>query len=56
MEVYTMSAQELNRLDLIKKLLERRLTQTQVAEKLDICVRQVQRLVKNYKADDYQGC
>ena len=55
MEVYTMSAQELNRLDLIKKLLERRLTQTQVAEKLDICVRQVQRLVKNYKADDYQG-
>ena len=55
MELYTMSSPELTRLDFIKKLIERRITQTQVAEELGICIRQVQRLVKSYKKDNYHG-
>lgn len=55
MEVYTMSSKELSRLDYIKKVIERRLTQAQVAEELSISVRQVQRLVKNYKDNNYSG-
>ncbi|WP_394355809.1 helix-turn-helix domain-containing protein [Candidatus Trichorickettsia mobilis] len=50
-----MSHLELTRLDLIKQLIERKLTQAQVAEQLSICIRQVQRLVKNYKNDEYYG-
>ena len=42
-ELYTMSSKELLRLDYIKKLIERRITQVEVAESLDMSVRQVQR-------------
>jgi transposase len=55
MEVYTMSSKELSRLDYIKEVIERRLTQAQVAEELSISVRQVQRLVKGYKDNNYNG-
>ena len=50
-----MSNQELTRLNYIKKVIERRLTQVEVAKDLGIGVRQVQRLVKNYKEDNYNG-
>ncbi len=43
-----MSSKELTRLELIQKLIERRLNQSEVASILDISIRQVQRLVKNY--------
>ena len=50
-----MSSKELLRLDYINKLIERRMTQIQAAKKLNISVRQVQRLVKAYKDNNYQG-
>ena len=55
MELYTMSSKELLRLDYVKKLIEKRITQVDVAERLNMSVRQVQRLVKTYKANNYQG-
>lgn len=55
MELFTMSHQELTRLDYIKRVIERRLTQAQVAKELGISVRQVQRLVKNYREDNHRG-
>jgi len=48
-----MSKQELTRLDFIKKLIDRRLTQSAVSKNLGISIRQVQRLVRNYKDNNY---
>lgn len=55
MELYTMSSKELLRLDYIKKLIERRITQVDVAERLNMSIRQIQRLVKAYKANNHEG-
>ncbi|MBW2245435.1 MAG: helix-turn-helix domain-containing protein, partial [Deltaproteobacteria bacterium] len=38
----TMSAKELNRLEILGRVLERRLTQTQAAQQLGLSVRQVE--------------
>ena len=39
----------------MQKLTEHRLTQAEAAEKLEISIRQVQRLVKSYRESNYQG-
>ena len=53
MELYMMSNLELTRLDFIKQLIERKLTQAQVASNLGLSIRQIQRLVRNYKNSNY---
>jgi hypothetical protein len=46
METLTMSSKELNRLEVLGRVLERRLTQVQAAEQLGLGVRQVERLCR----------
>lgn len=55
MELYMMSNLELTRLDFIKQHLDRKLTQAQVASNLGLSIRQIQRLVRNYKNSNYNG-
>ena len=55
MELITMSNKELSRLELIQKLIERRLTQVEVAAILKISSRQVQRLVNSYRNSSANG-
>lgn len=47
----TMSRRELDRAEWMQRLRERRTTQAQAAEHLGVTVRQVQRLLRAYKAD-----
>ena len=54
-ELFTMSGKELSRLDYIKMFFEKRLNQEEISKKLGISIRQVQRLVKAYKKDNYKG-
>ena len=42
----TMSAKELNRIEILGRVLERRLTQRDAAERLDLNLRQVERLCR----------
>ena len=51
----TMSAKELNRLEILGRVLERRLTQSQAAEQLGLGVRQVERLCQKLRLDGRQG-
>jgi hypothetical protein len=51
----TMSGKELNRLEILGRVLERRLTQTQGAEQLGLSVRQVERLCRRLRLDGRQG-
>jgi len=51
----TMSTEELNRLEILGRVLERRLTQTQAAEQLGLSVRQVERLCRKLRLDGRQG-
>ena len=51
----TMSARELNRLEILSRVLERRLTQAQAAEQLDLGVRQVERLCRKLRLGGRQG-
>lgn len=51
----TMSTQELNRLEIIGRVIERRLTQWKAAEQLDLSVRQVQRLCRSLRKDGPTG-
>jgi len=51
----TMSAKELNRLEILGRVLERRLTQAQAAEQLGLGVRQVERLCRKLRLDGRQG-
>ncbi len=44
METLTMSSKELNRLEVLGRVLERRLTQVQAAEQLGLSLRQIERL------------
>jgi hypothetical protein len=56
MEGYiTMSEQELNRFELIKKIIEKRLKQYQAAQQLNLTTRQIERLCKAYKQTGSQG-
>jgi hypothetical protein len=48
-EALTMSTQELNRLEIIGRVVERRLTQRKAAEQLDLSLRQVQRLCRSLR-------
>ena len=51
----TMSAKELDRLEIIGRVVERRLTQVKAAEQLRLSLRQVQRLCRTYRADGAAG-
>ena len=54
-ELFTMSVKELSRLDYIRMFFEKRLSQEEISEKLGISIRQVQRLVKAYRDNNYKG-
>ena len=51
----TMSRKELNRLEILGRVLERRLTQAQAAEQLGLSVRQVERLCRKLRVDGAPG-
>lgn len=51
----TMSTDELTRLSVVQKLVEKSLTQVLAAQQLGLTVRQVKRLVKNYKLHGAEG-
>jgi transposase len=51
----TMSAKELDRLEIISRVIERRLTQRKAAERLGLSVRQVERLCRAYRRDGASG-
>lgn len=49
-DIITMSKKELRRLPVIHKVMEKRLTQAKAAEMLDLCDRQIRRIVSKIKA------
>jgi hypothetical protein len=51
----TMSAKELNRLEVLNRVLDRRLTQVQAAEQLALGTRQVQRLCRRLRIEGPRG-
>lgn len=51
----TMSAKELDRLEVLGRVVERRLTQRQAAEQLGLSLRQVERLCRALRADGAGG-
>jgi len=51
----TMSAKELNRLEILGRVLERRLTQAQAARQLGLSVRQVERLCRKLRIEGPRG-
>jgi transposase len=54
-ELLTMSHRELSRLEVMQKLQEKRLTQTEAARILNLSVRQIKRLFRAYKGQGAQG-
>ncbi|MBU1613613.1 ISNCY family transposase [Patescibacteria group bacterium] len=50
-DIITMSKRELRRLPVIHKVMEKRLTQVKAAEMLDLCDRQIRRIIGKIKAD-----
>jgi transposase len=52
---WTMSAKELDRLEVLGRVIERRLTQRQAAEQLGLSLRQVERLCRALRADGAGG-
>src|SRR5689334_18253175 len=52
---YTMSKQEIDRLEVVQKLLEKRWTQERASQVLQIGVRQVQRLLQAYRTQGVSG-
>jgi predicted DNA-binding transcriptional regulator YafY len=52
---FTMSRQEISRLEIIQRLLDRRLSQSQAADILHITTRQIQRLVRGYRQQGVSG-
>ena len=50
-ELVTMSAKEIDRAELVRKVLEKRLTQAKAALLMGVSVRQVKRLCRSFKAD-----
>jgi transposase len=52
---WTMSAKELDRLEVLGRVIERRLTQRQAAEQLGLSLRQVERLCRTLRADGAGG-
>ncbi len=51
----TMSAKELNRLEVLRRVLERRRTQAQAAEQLGLGVRQIERLCRKLRSEGPRG-
>jgi transposase len=51
----TMSAKELDRLEIISRVAERRLTQQRAAEQLGLSLRQVERLCRAFRAGGAAG-
>ncbi len=51
----TMSGKELNRLEVLRRVLERRLTQAQAAEQLGLGVRQIERLCQRLRVEGARG-
>ncbi len=51
----TMSAKELNRLEILGRVLERRLTQAQAADQLGLGIRQVERLCRKLRVEGPRG-
>ena len=51
----TMSAKELERLSVVQKIIDKRITQALGAEQLGLTIRQVKRLVRAYKQHGAQG-
>ncbi len=51
----TMSAKELDRLEIIGRVAERRLTQRKAAERLGLSLRQVERLCRAFRTDGVAG-
>ena len=54
-KILQMSTKELNRLEVMQKLEEKRMRQKEAARILGLSVRQVKRLLKNYRRDGAQG-
>jgi len=54
-ELLQMSTKELNRLEIMQKLEEKRMRQKEAARILGLSVRQVKRLLKSYRRDGAQG-
>lgn len=54
-ELVTMSAKEIDRGDLIRRALEKRLKQAQAAQLMGVSVRQVKRLCRAFKRDGLPG-
>jgi len=50
-DIITMSRKELKRLPIIHKVMEKRLTQTKAAEMLDLCDRQIRRIIGKIKTE-----
>ena len=50
-----MSATEMSRLEVMQRLAEKRLSQGEAAEMLDLSVRQIKRLLKRYRQDGARG-
>ncbi len=55
METLTMSSKELNRLEILGRVLERRLTQVQAAEQLGLSLRQIERLCGKLRVEGPPG-
>ena len=53
--LFTMSYQEISRLEVIQKLLDRKMNQLQAAELLHLSTRQVQRLLSAYRLQGITG-
>ncbi|MEM7465998.1 MAG: ISNCY family transposase [Pseudomonadota bacterium] len=54
-ELVTLSKKELNRLDVIQRVVARRMTQVEAAQYLGVTDRQIRRLVDAYKTEGAQG-
>ena len=55
MELVTMSKEELHRLEVMKQMEEKRISQKTAAEELGIGVRQVKRLLRSYREEGARG-
>jgi transposase len=51
----TMSTEELDRLSIVQKIVDKRLTQVVAAQQLGLTVRQIKRLIKKYKQNGAEG-
>ena len=54
-ELYTMSKKEVQRLEVIQKLLSKQIRQMKASEMLNISIRQIQRLLEAYRANGAAG-